>query len=141
MWIPLRSNEHLHSELYYKRAFFCLHIFYWLFYYSCPIFSPRFHLCPAHPLLSALPCLSSCPWVIHLSSPASPFPVLFLTSPYFVSTIYASYFLYLFPQFSPLPLHANNPPCGLHFCDPVPVLVVCLVCFCLFVCFSRFSCW
>ena len=95
--------------------FYFLSIFYWL--YSCPIFPP-------------LPCfspLSSCPWVIHLSSLASPFPILFLTSPYFVPTNYA-YFLYLFLSYSPYP--TDNPPCDLHFCDSVPVLVVCLVCFC-----------
>ena len=29
----------------------------------------------------------------------------------------------------PLRLHADNPPCDLHFCDSVSVVVVCLVCF------------
>ena len=38
---------------------------------------------------------------------------------------------------TPLPFPADNPPCDLHFCDYVPVLVVCLVCFCVF----RFGCW
>ena len=35
-----------------------------------------------------------------------------------------------FPAHSslPLPLH-ENPPCDVHSCDYVPVLVVCLVCF------------
>ena len=48
----------------------------------------------------------SCLWVIHVSSLASSFPILFLTSPvYFVPTIYASYSLYLLPH-SPPP-----PPC------------------------------
>ena len=32
-----------------------------------------------------------------------------------------------FSPFFPPPLPADNPPCGLHFCDSVPVLVVCLV--------------
>ena len=46
------------------------------------------------------PPLSSCPWVIHISSLASPFPILFLTSHvYFVPTNYASYSLYLFHPF------------------------------------------
>ena len=35
----------------------------------------------------------------------------------------------------PLPLPTDNPPCGPHFCDSVPILVVCLVCF-----YFRFSC-
>ena len=38
-----------------------------------------------------------------------------------------------FLPFSPYPLPTDNPPCDLHFCDSVPVLVVCLVSF-LFVC-------
>ena len=42
-------------------------------------------------------------------------------------TNYASYSLYLFRPFFPLPA---NPPCDLHFCASVPVLVVCLVCLC-----------
>ena len=41
-----------------------------------------------------------------------------------------------FLPFSPLPLPTDNPPCDLHFCDSVPVLVACLVCFCFF----RFHC-
>ena len=39
------------------------------------------------------------------------------------------------PRFFPFPLPTDNPPCDLHFCDSVPVLVICLVCFCF-----RFSC-
>ena len=64
------------------------------------------------PFIPPLPCtptptriprlLSSCPWFVRISSPASPFPILFLTSPcLFVPTIYASYSLYLFSH-SPL---------------------------------------
>ena len=64
------------------------------------------------PFISPLPCtptptripqlLSSCPWFVRISSPASPFPILFLTSPcLFVPTIYASYSLYLFSHSSP----------------------------------------
>ena len=76
------------------------------------------------------PHLSSCPWITHISSLASPLPMLFLTSSvYFVPAIYTSYSLYLFPHL-PLPCPADNPACDLHFCDSVPVLVVCLVWFC-----------
>ena len=88
------------------------------------------------PLYSSLPCtphqphslpLSSCPWVIHISSLASPFPVLFLTSLCLFCTYHLCFFsLHLLPH-SPLP--TDNPPCDPHFCDSVPVLVVCLVCF------------
>ena len=103
--------------------FFKKNIFYWLCYYSCPIPPLR---------------LSSCPWVIHISSLASTFPILFLTSPCLFCTYYLCFLFPLsFPLFSPLSLPTDNPPCDLHFCDSVPVLVVCLVCFC----FLRFNCW
>ena len=82
--------------------------------------------------------LSSCPWVVHISSLAFPFPILFLTSP----CLFRTYQLcFLFPVnfrlFSSHPLPADNPPCDLHFCDSVAVLFICLVCFCF--CF-RFGC-
>ena len=102
-----------------------------------PIFPPL----PAsilypHSLWQSLP-LSSCPWVVHISSLASPFPIPFLTSPCLFCA-YQLCFLFpvLFPQFSPLPHHTDNPPCNLHFCYSVPILVVCLVCFGFF----RFIC-
>ena len=108
---------------------------------------------PCTPLPSASPKLSSCPWVIGTSSLASTFPILFLTSPCLFSTyatylcylfmllilctfyatyatIYATYSLYLSPLSPPPTPPADNPPCDLHFCDSVPILVVCLVCFC-----------
>ena len=89
-----------------------------------PFFSPLYSPLPCTPFPPTFhPFLSSCPWVVHISSLASPFPILFLTSPvYFVPTIYASYSLYLSPILS-LPLPANNPPSDLHICDFVPVLV------------------
>ena len=96
-----------------------------------PFFPPLYSPLPCTPFPPAFhPFLSSCPWVVHISSLASPFPILFLTSPvYFVPTIYASSSLYLFP-YSPLSLPTDKPPCDLHFCDSVPVLLVCLVHFC-----------
>ena len=53
-----------------------------------------FSFAPLHLLLSFPPeiphPLSSCPWVKLVSSLASPFPILFLTSPvYFVAATYA----------------------------------------------------
>ena len=98
--------------------------------------SQFFPLCsppPGMPLPSSNSPPSSCPWVMHLSSLASPFPILFLTSP----CLFCTYRLCcLFPvPFSPLsphPIPTDNPPCDLHFCDSVPVLCVCLVCFSLF---------
>ena len=82
------------------------------------------HLPPQHPSP-----LSSCPWVLQINSWAYSFPILFLTPPvYFVSTSYALYSLYIFSCSPPHP--TDNPPHDLHFCNSVPVLVVCLVCFC-----------
>ena len=74
--------------------------------------------------------LSSCPWLIQTSSLGSPFPILFLTS----SSLFCTYqlcFLFpvCFPPILPLPHPLHNPPCDLHFCDSVPVPVVCLVYF------------
>ena len=95
-------------------------------------FLPFMSLHPAHPAFPlAFPHLSSCPWVIYISSLASPFPILFLPS----SCLFCIYHLcFLFPvpflPFSHIPLPTDNPPCELHFCESVPVLVVCLVCFC-----------
>ena len=82
------------------------------------------------PSLQQPPCLSSCPWVVHISSLASPFPILFLTFPCLFCT-YQLCFLFPvpFPPFFPFPLPADNPPNGLHTYDSVPVLVVCWVCF------------
>ena len=92
-------------------------------------FSSLYSPPPCTPPPTHIPPFSSCPWVIHVSSLTSPFPIPFLTSPYFMPTNYAAYSLYLSPPILPLP--PENPPCDLYFCDSVPVLVVCLVCFCL----------
>ena len=111
---------------------FLKNIFYWLCYYSCPIFF--FPLFPSalYPPPS-FPHLSSRPWVLHISSLASPFPILFLTSPCLFSTnhlcyLFSVHFLPLSPSQSPI----DNPPCDLHLYGSVPVLVVCLVCFCFY---------
>ena len=120
---------------------------YWFFKYILLImilqlshfFLPFIPLYPASPLPPAFPTppLSSCPWVIHVSSLASPFPTLFLPSPCLFSTYHLCLFSVPFP---PSPSHSpiDNPPCDLHLYGSVAVLVVCLVCFCF--CF-RFSSW
>ena len=93
---------------------------------------PFIPLCPVHPLPPTVPLFSSCPWVVHRSSLASTFPILFLTSSCLFSTYHLCYlFSVPFPPLSPSHYPADNPPCDLNFCDSVPVLVVCLVCFCL----------
>ena len=59
---------------------------------------------PCNPLPPAFPSLNSCPWVIHISSLVSTFPILFLTSPCLFCT---QHLCYLFPipflSFSPSP--------------------------------------
>ena len=88
-------------------------------------------LLPVPPLPPSFPHLSSCPWVIHISSLASLFPILFLTSPCLFCA-YQSCFLFPvpLPPFSPLPgpFLTDNSPGDLHFCVSLPILVVCLVC-------------
>ena len=46
-----------------------------------------------------------------------------------------------FPPFSPFPLPADNPPCGLHFCDSVPVLVVYMMVFKYPICMNVLGNW
>ena len=76
---------------------------------------------PPPPLHSLLPCttppsflapqLSSCPWVLHVSSLASPFPILFLTSPRLFSTYHLCF---LFPVPFPHSLPTLSPLITLH---------------------------
>ena len=95
------------------------------------LFSPLYPLPPCMPHPSSIPPLSSCLWVVHISSLVSPFPILFLTSPCLFCTYYLCFlFLVHFPPVSSHPLPPDNPPCDLHFCDSVPVLVVYLIYFC-----------
>ena len=96
-----------------------------------PFPPPLTPLHPAHPLPPTFPPYSSCPWVMLISSLASTFPTLFLSSPCIFSTYYLCYlFSVPFPPLSPSQSPIDNPPCDLHFCGSVPVLVVCLVFFC-----------
>ena len=94
-------------------------------------FHPFTQLHPAHPLSPTFPPYSSCSWVILIRSLASTFPTLFLPSPCLFCTYHLCFlFSVPFPPFTPLTLPTYIPPCDLYFCDSVPVLVVCLVCFC-----------
>ena len=93
-------------------------------------FSQLFPLYPSsslHLLTLQHPPLSSCPWVVHISSLCCLFLTPFFISPhYFMPTNYTSS-LYLPPTIPPYPLPTENPPCDVHFSDSVPVLAVCLV--------------
>ena len=89
-------------------------------------FLPFIPLHPAAPLSPAFLSLSSCPWVVQISSLTSTLPILFFTSPCLFCTYHLCFlFPVPFPPFSPLPFRADKPPCDLHFCDSGPVLVVC----------------
>ena len=63
---------------------------------------------------------------MHISSLAFPFPILFLTSPYFVPTNYALS-LYLFPHSLPSPSLLITLQMISH--NPLSVLLICLVWF------------
>ena len=119
--------------------FFCLYFFKYillimliqLFHFFSPLI-PSTQYPISHPHSP----FSSCPWVIHISSLASTFTALFLTSPCLFCAYHLCYlFPVPFPPFSPLHLPADNPPCDVYFCESLPVLVVCLIRFC----FIRFS--
>ena len=101
-----------------------------------PFFLPFIPLCSVPHLPPSFPNLSSCLWVICISSMASSFIIPFLTS-LCVFCAYQLCFLFpvSFPPFSPFHLPADNPPCDLYFCESVPVLIVCLVHFCVCFCF------
>ena len=90
----------------YYISFSFLSISYWLCYYSFPNFfsslSPLHSVSP-HPPAFPHP-LSSCPWVVHISSLVFLFSIPFLTSP---CLFYAYQLCFLFPV--PLPLHSSLP--------------------------------
>ena len=64
-------------------------------------FRPFTQLHPAHHLPPTFPPYSSCPWIILISSLASTFPILFLTSSCLFSTYHLCY-LFPVPFFPPL---------------------------------------
>ena len=80
-----------------------------------------------HPLPQAIPHHCSCPWIIHISSLATPFPILYFASLW-------PFCNYLFVLLNPLtsspiplyPLPSGNHQNALHIYDSVSVLLVCL---------------
>ena len=110
------SIQFFSQSLYFSAAIFYLFIYFLFLKYILLImllhfsqyFLPFIPLCPASPNTQGSPThtLSSCPWVIHISSLASLFPILFLTTPiYFMPTNYPSYSLCLSPHSSTTPPH------------------------------------
>ena len=128
------SNAYLiiDKENYYFPEITCLFLIYLLIMLlQLSHFHPFTQLHPAHPLPPTFPPYSSCSWVILISSLASTFPTLFLPSPCLFSTYHLCYlFSVPFPLLSPSQSPIDNPPCDIHFCGSVSVLVVCLVFFC-----------
>ena len=86
-----------------------------------------FSLLPCTPPPTNIPSpLRSCPWVVHvfglsISYTILNLPLSILCLPIML-LIPCAFFLH-----SPPPLPTDNPPCDPHFCDSIPVLVVCLV--------------
>ena len=118
------------KESTYQEGFFIKKIYFIDYTVTVVPFPSFFFLHPAHPLTPTFPLYSSCPWVILVSSLASTFPILFLPSPCLFST-YLLCYLFSVPS-PPSPSHSpvDNPPCDLHFCGSVSLLVVCLIFFC-----------
>ena len=82
--------------------FFSHSIGYWLCYYNCPIFLPFIPLHPTPCLSPVFPSLSSWAWLIGISSLASPFPILFITSPVY-------FFIVVQVKLSPFDPHHLQP--------------------------------
>ena len=88
---------------------------------------------PLHPLLpctlhpSSIPPLSSCPWVVHISSLNSVSYAILDLSPSILCLLIMLLIPCTFNPYSSLPPPTENPPCNVNFSDSVPVLVVCLV--------------
>ena len=94
-------------------------------------FLPLLPLSTKPPSLSqTIPTRCSCPWVVHINSLATPFPILYFTSP----LLFCNY-LFVLLKSTPLhpflhtPLPSNNYQNALCNHDSVSVFLVCLVCF------------
>ena len=95
---------------------------FFLLYSASALHLPTLQALQHFPSASAL---SSCPWIVHMNSLASPFPIPFLTYPhYFMPTNYASYSLYLFPLIIPCP----TPQKTLHVIS-ISLILFCSSCF------------
>ena len=102
--------------------YFDYYFFLFLFFYSCFSFSfsPLFPS-TLHPSPTSIPPLSSCPWVEHIRSLASLFPILFLISHCLFCTYHLCFFFPVpfppfFPHFYPSPPCTTLPASILHPC-------------------------
>ena len=132
-WVcgSLQSSFKIHSFSFFKS------IFYWLCFYSCPNFSPF-----PHSTRYPLPSSNAPTYFMSIGHTYKFFgfsiSCIVLNTPRLFCTYQICFLIPIrFSPFFLFPCPTDNPPCDLHFCDSVPVLVVCLVCFCFF----RFSFW
>ena len=107
----LQSLTCLLGFLFWYTIFFFILFYFKIYFIDSAItvvpFPPFTLLHPAHTLPPTFLPYSPCPWIIHISSLASTFPILFLPLPCLSSTYHLCYlFSVLFP---PLPLSL---PCG-----------------------------
>ena len=130
-------NKKSHYIVRFNIHKFLKKLFYWLCYYSCPISPPpslpsALHT-PSHPHSSPLVHVHGLFFVFYISCTILTLPLPSPPPPF--STYHLCYlFSVYFPPFSPLHhLPTDNPLCDLHFWGSVPVLVICLVCFCVLV--------
>ena len=117
----------IHASIYSRQTMYLLFFKYILLIMLLQLSHvPPFTLLhPAHPLPPTFPHYSSCPWVIHKSSLASTFPILFLPSPCLFST-------YLLCYLFSVPFPPSPPPTPLLISLHVISISVVLFLFYLF---------
>ena len=100
-------------------------IFYWLCYYSCPDFPPL----PPQPSTShslrQSPHHCSCPWVMRISSLATPFPILYFMYP----RLFCNYLFVLFNPLTSSSIPPHRPAIWQPSkCSPYPWFCLCSSC-------------
>ena len=115
-----------HFNIFYFLLLLFFKIYFIAYAIGCPNLFPFLPLHPVPPFTLAITALSSCQWVMHVSSLATPFPLLILTSSCLYLPI-CSFNPYAFSLFCPSPLLTDNPANDCHIYDSVSVLFVCFV--------------
>ena len=121
-YLPLKSSVHILLFNFYFKYILLIMLL------QLSQFFPLALLNPVTPFPTAVLPLSSCPWVVHVNSLASPFLTLFLTSPCLFCTYQLCFLIpALLSPFSPFPFQL------------ITLQMPCFSCFlCLFV--FRFNC-
>ena len=110
-------------------------LWFWSCYYSCLDFTPAPATEPCHSLRTS-PRHCSCPWVMHISSLATPFPILYFISP----CLFCNYPFVLVNPLTSLPIPPYAPPIW-QPSKSSPYPWFCLCSSCLLSLFYRFNCW